>query len=167
MGRSGRRCRPDWITTALLLARAGCSVLVLEAHRVGSGTTGGSTAKLSLLQGTTLSRIARRHKAETVAQYVAANNEAFSWVDRYADEHGVARQERSAYTYATSESGQRAAERELRVAESAGLPVCPGPEPPSFPSTPGVQYACPVNRNSIPSSCCSPSLAMSRPTTEP
>ena len=44
---------------------------------------------------------------------------------------------------------------------------CPGPEPPSFPSTPGVQYACPVNRNSIPSSCCSPSLAMSRPTTEP
>jgi glycine/D-amino acid oxidase-like deaminating enzyme/nitrite reductase/ring-hydroxylating ferredoxin subunit len=111
------------LSAALLLARAGCSVLVIEARAVGAGTTGASTAKLSLLQGTTLSRISRRQRHETVARYVAANQEALAWVNRYADEHGVARQERSAFTYATSEAGLRAAEHELRVAESAGLSV--------------------------------------------
>ena len=111
------------LTTALLLARAGSSVLVLEGRQVGAGTTGGSTAKLTLLQGTTLSRISRRQSSETVARYVAANQEALAWVSRYTDEHGVARQERPAYTYATSASGQRKAERELRVAANAGLPV--------------------------------------------
>ena len=44
------------ITTAGLLARAGLSVLVVEAEHLGAGTTGGSTAKVSLLQGTQLSR---------------------------------------------------------------------------------------------------------------
>ncbi|GAB6858535.1 FAD-dependent oxidoreductase [Microbacterium xylanilyticum] len=39
------------LVTALLLARAGMSVTVLEAHHVGALTTGRSTAKLSLLQG--------------------------------------------------------------------------------------------------------------------
>ena len=111
------------LSVALLLARAGCSVLVLEARAIGAGTTGGSTAKLSLLQGTTLSRISRRQRNETVARYVAANQEALAWVNRYADEHGVARQERPAFTYATSGAGLRSAGRELRAAESVGLPV--------------------------------------------
>jgi glycine/D-amino acid oxidase-like deaminating enzyme/nitrite reductase/ring-hydroxylating ferredoxin subunit len=111
------------LCAALLLARAGCSVLVLEARRIGAGTTGGSTAKLSLLQGTTLSRISRRQDAATVAQYIAGNQEALAWVNRYADEHGVARQARPAFTYATTDSGQHMAERELLVAESHGLPV--------------------------------------------
>ena len=48
---------------------------------------------------------------------------ALSWVNRYADDHGVARQERAAFTYATTESGQQSAERELLVAESHGLPL--------------------------------------------
>ena len=46
------------LTTALLLGRAGRSVLVLEAGQVGHGTTGRSTAKVSCLQGTRLSTIA-------------------------------------------------------------------------------------------------------------
>ena len=47
------------LTTAGLLARAGKSVVVIEARHVGAGTTGGSTAKgPSLLQGTHYSRIA-------------------------------------------------------------------------------------------------------------
>jgi choline dehydrogenase-like flavoprotein len=45
------------VTTALLLARAGCTVALLEARELGSGTTGSSTAKVSLLQGTTISAV--------------------------------------------------------------------------------------------------------------
>ncbi|NGZ99742.1 FAD-dependent oxidoreductase [Nocardioides sp. W3-2-3] len=40
------------LLTGLLLARGGRSVAVLEARRVGDGTTGHTTGKVSLLQGT-------------------------------------------------------------------------------------------------------------------
>ncbi len=111
------------LTTAVLLGRAGKAVTVLEARRIGDGTTGGSTAKISLLQGTQLSRIARRHPKETVASYVEANTEGQAWLARFCDDHGVATQRRPAFTYATTASGRRAAERELRVARAAGLEV--------------------------------------------
>ena len=42
------------LVTAVLLARAGKNVLVLEALSAGAGTTGNTTAKISLLQGTKL-----------------------------------------------------------------------------------------------------------------
>ncbi len=111
------------VTTSLLLGRAGKSVLLLEARHLGAGTTGGSTAKVSLLQGTQLSRISRRHSLEVVGQYVAANKEAQSWLARFCDDHEVHTQVRPAYTYATTRRGAALAEREHNVAASAGLPV--------------------------------------------
>ena len=111
------------LTAAVLLGRAGRAVTLLEARRIGDGTTGGSTAKVSLLQGTQLSRIARRHPAETVRTYVEANDEGQAWLARFCDDHGVATQNRPAYTYATTSSGRRAARRETEVARAAGLEV--------------------------------------------
>jgi glycine/D-amino acid oxidase-like deaminating enzyme/nitrite reductase/ring-hydroxylating ferredoxin subunit len=111
------------ITTALLLARAGRSVLVLEARELGAGTTGGSTAKVSLLQGTTLSTLRRRTSAGVVRAYVEGNREAQAWVERYAEEHGVALQRRTAYTYATSAAGASSAREELEAVKAAGLPA--------------------------------------------
>jgi len=90
---------------------------------VGSGTTGGSTAKVSLLQGTQLSRLAGRQSVSVVREYVAANTEALAWVDRYCADHGVGLQKRPAYTHATTASGESSARRELAVAQEAGLPV--------------------------------------------
>ena len=111
------------LTTALLLGRAGRSVALLEADHVGFGTTGRSTAKLSLLQGTQLSRIARRHPSDVVRQYVQANAEGLAWVERFCETHDVPVQHRSAYTFATSSKGASAARRECAVARGAGLPV--------------------------------------------
>ncbi|WP_341924514.1 FAD-dependent oxidoreductase [Nocardioides psychrotolerans] len=111
------------LTTALLLARAGKSVLVLEAGRVGHGTTGRSTAKVSVLQGTRFSEIARKHPLATLRRYVSANEAAQSWVRDFCQEHGVDAQERSAVTYANGASGQRAVRRELELGLEAGLPV--------------------------------------------
>jgi glycine/D-amino acid oxidase-like deaminating enzyme len=111
------------LTAAVLLGRAGKAVTLLEARRIGDGTTGGSTAKVSLLQGTQLSRIARRHPAETVRTYVEANAEGQAWLARFCDDHGVANQYRPAYTYATTPAGRRSALRETDVAREAGLAV--------------------------------------------
>ena len=111
------------LTTALLLARAGRSVTILEAEYVGHGTTGRSTAKVSLLQGTQLSQVAKRHSAGVVGDYVEANAEGQAWIARFCADHGVAVQHRPAYTYAHSERGRRAVRRELTVARRAGLDV--------------------------------------------
>jgi glycine/D-amino acid oxidase-like deaminating enzyme len=61
------------LITAVLLARAGKDVLVLEATYAGAGATGNTTAKISLLQGTKLSKIVGKHGAQTAQQYVQGN----------------------------------------------------------------------------------------------
>ena len=45
------------LVTGLLFARAGMRVAILEARTVGAVTTGNTTAKLSLLQGSQLSKV--------------------------------------------------------------------------------------------------------------
>jgi glycine/D-amino acid oxidase-like deaminating enzyme len=111
------------LTASVLLSRAGRAVTLLEARRIGDGTTGGSTAKVSLLQGTQLSRIRRLHPASTVRAYVEANAEGQAWLARFCADRGVAFQRRPAYTYATTATGERAARREVDVAREAGLAV--------------------------------------------
>ncbi len=109
------------LTTAALLSRAGKAVLVVEARHVGSGTTGGSSAKVSLLQGTQYSRISRRHPTSVLRQYADANNEAMEWLTQFCAHHGVPLQHRPAYTYATSASGVRSIRSELEALRRAGL----------------------------------------------
>lgn len=111
------------VTTTLLLARGGVRVLLLEARSLGGGTTGRSTAKLSLLQGTRLSTISRRHGTETVAAYVAGHREGQAWVRRFAAEHDVPVESRPAYTFAATERGTSSVRAELEAAQQAGLPL--------------------------------------------
>lgn len=118
------------LTTALLLGRAGQRVLVLEGGRLGQGTTGRSTAKLSLLQGTMLSRIARLHSTEVVKAYVEGHRTGQAWVAELCETHGVATQSRPAYTYANGEAGRDAVEAELVAARAAGLDVSLVEDPP-------------------------------------
>ncbi len=111
------------LCTALLLARAGKSVLVLEARQVGAGTTGNTTGKLSLLQGTKLSRVSAKHGERLVGDYVTGNTEGRDWLIRYCAEHGVPVQREDAYTYAQSPSGIEDARAEFDACRAAGLPV--------------------------------------------
>ncbi|MGJ9374233.1 FAD-dependent oxidoreductase [Nesterenkonia sp. CF4.4] len=111
------------LTTAVLLARAGHKVAVLEARAVGVVATGNTTAKLSLLQGTTLSSVRKHHSDEVLQAYVDGNHEGASWLLRYMDEHKVPYQQRTAYTYATTESGLSSVQQEFEACQTAGLPV--------------------------------------------
>lgn len=63
------------LVTAVLLARAGKGVIVLEALSAGAGATGNTTAKVSLLQGTKLSKIIAKHGRKRARQYVEGNRE--------------------------------------------------------------------------------------------
>lgn len=111
------------LMTAVLLARAGKDVLVLEARTVGACATGNTTAKISLLQGTHLSKIVAKHGKDAARQYVAGNREGMEWVLHHCDTQGIAVQREDAYTYAQSANGVPSARAELAACKAAGLPV--------------------------------------------
>jgi glycine/D-amino acid oxidase-like deaminating enzyme len=109
------------LITAVLLARAGKDVLVLEASSAGAGATGNTTAKISLLQGTKMSKIIGKHGPTTAKQYVAGNREGQDWLVQHCEAHGIAVQREDAYTYAQSEKGVSSARQELEACKAAGL----------------------------------------------
>lgn len=109
------------LITAVLLARAGRRVAVLEARHVGAVTTGHTTGKLSLLQGTQLSRIVQSHSEKVAAAYVEGNRAGQDWVLQYCAERGVPVERRDAWTYAGSTSGRKAVRHEYELGRRLGL----------------------------------------------
>ncbi|MFJ6279522.1 FAD-dependent oxidoreductase [Arthrobacter subterraneus] len=109
------------LTTATLLARSGQRVAVLEARTVGAVTTGNSTAKVSLLQGTQLSSIIDHHGAALARHYVTGNREGQSWLLRFCDEHGVSYDTRDAVNYAITDDGARLLSAERDACANSGL----------------------------------------------
>lgn len=109
------------LVAALLLARSGQTVLVVEARSPGAVTTGNTTAKVSLLQGTVLQALRRQYPEKVVAAYVEMNREGQAWLLRYLANRGVPFQHRDAYSYATSPQGTEVLRRELAAARATGL----------------------------------------------
>jgi glycine/D-amino acid oxidase-like deaminating enzyme/nitrite reductase/ring-hydroxylating ferredoxin subunit len=111
------------LVTALLLARAGRQVAVLEARSVGALNTGHSTAKVTLLQGTRLSTIVSNHTEHVAGAYLDGNREGQEWLRAYCQEHSIEVQRRDAYTYAGTPSGASAVRREYDIGRRLNLPV--------------------------------------------
>ena len=109
------------LTTAVLLARAGKRVTVVEAFRAGARATGNTTGKVSLLQGTKLSRIAAKHGRDVLRDYVIGNTEGRDWLLRYCEDHGLDVQREDDYAYAQGADGVNAARSVLSAAREAGL----------------------------------------------
>lgn len=111
------------LSTAVLLARAGRRVCVLEARYVGAGTTAHSSAKVTLLQGTRLSDLLTHHDADVVRSYLDANRAGFDWLVRFCDEHDVRIDRRPATTFAANPGQVSQARAEFVAARELGLPV--------------------------------------------
>lgn len=111
------------LITAVLLARAGRTVVVLEAYRVGAGASGNTTAKISLLQGSKMSKIVGKHGPTVGRMYVEGNREGQDWLVAHCERHGLSVQREDAFTYAQSEKGVSQARRELEACQAVGLPV--------------------------------------------
>ncbi|MDX6277489.1 MAG: hypothetical protein QOJ72_1617 [Nocardioidaceae bacterium] len=109
------------LTTALLLARAGRRVAVLEAGVVGSLASGNTTAKVSLLQGTKISRMLGYQSEHVTRAYIDGNREGQQWMLTFCADHGVPVQHRDAVTYASSPEQRSALEDELRATHAVGL----------------------------------------------
>ena len=111
------------LVTALLLARQGRSVAVLEGREVGAVASGNTTGKLSLLQGTKLQKVRALNTPAVFRAYVDSQRAAFEWMRAYLTEAGVPYQRLPAVTYAETPAEVDAVRREYAAARSAGLPV--------------------------------------------
>ena len=112
----------------LLLARAGQHVAVVEARTIGAVTTGNTTGKVSVLQGTRLAEIGRRHAVHILRSYVEGNLEGQQWLLRYCHDREIPVGTASDFTFAQTESGTDAVRAQYTAARSAGLPVRLVPE---------------------------------------
>jgi glycine/D-amino acid oxidase-like deaminating enzyme len=111
------------LVTAVLLARAGRRVAVVEARHVGAVATGNTTAKVSMLQGTKYSGLQRYQSRQVAGAYVDANLEGQRWLLRFCEDHGVPVQYRAAFTYAAEKNEVATVRKEHDAAASLGLDV--------------------------------------------
>src|SRR5688572_18088043 len=77
------------LVAASLLARGGRKVAVLEALKVGGGTTGHSTGNLYVGVDHTLSALHSKYGVETLREVLAARNYAAQWIARSVGEYGL------------------------------------------------------------------------------
>lgn len=111
------------LVTALMLARAGRHVIVLEARHPGAGATGRTTGKVSVLQGTKLSRLAEDQSVDVAGEYLRANLAGQDWIRQFCASAGVTYSERPAVTCAGDAQATAAVRREFQICRSLGLPV--------------------------------------------
>jgi glycine/D-amino acid oxidase-like deaminating enzyme len=111
------------LVTALLFARSGKRVAVLEARILGDGTTGRTTAKVSRLQGTQSDHVRSRNMAAVARAYAESQAAAFDWLLGFCEEAGIPVERRDAYSYATTRDGRARVEAEYRAARAVGIPV--------------------------------------------
>ena len=113
------------ITRALQLRREGRDVVLIDKHRVGTGVTGYTTAKISSLHQLVYGQLRVRGLGEETARaYAAANEAGLERIARLVDELGIDCdfRRRPNYTYepATPEETEQVQE-EAESAAAAGL----------------------------------------------
>ena len=112
-------------TLALLLANEGCSVALIEADRVGTGTTGNSTAKMTVHQGTGLQRLVEAIGTEQARLVLDGDRAALDLVRHWTGALDIATAARSVcgWAYASSAVGKDRLDRECALAAELDLPL--------------------------------------------
>lgn len=105
------------LTAALALKRAGQTVAVLEAARVGTGVTGNTTGKVTSLHRLAYTDLAARHGDSAAATYGQANEAAIEHIAAVVAAEGIDCGFRRVANYTYAESVEALA----RVREEAAL----------------------------------------------
>ncbi len=113
------------LTTAFLLKKAGVNVAVIEAHQVGSGATGNTTAKITSLHQLIYARLASAFGEETAHIFGASNQAAILRIESLTRELSIDCHfhRLPAYTYTEQPERVPEIEAEVEAAQKAGLPA--------------------------------------------
>ncbi len=113
------------LTAAVLLARAGRKVAVVEAKRIGRGVTGGSTAKVTTQHGLIYAELARSFGEDGARAYAEANRAGFDWIAAQVRDRAIDCDwaHKAAYVWSEDESDLQALKQEVEIARRLGLPA--------------------------------------------
>ncbi len=111
------------LLTAHFLQRAGVETVVLEANRILSGATEGTTAKITAQHGVIYDHLIKKKGLARARQYAQAQLRAIGWYQQLVDELSIdcSFEMKPAHLYSVARSEQL--EDECRAAEKLGLPV--------------------------------------------
>lgn len=111
------------ILTADALQRAGADVTVVEANRIGSGQTGGTTAKLTAQHGLKYHALIRSHGADAAAQYARVNLEAVDRLRRTVRDRRIDCDFTDCTTFLCTAGDPEPLKAEYRACRRAGMDV--------------------------------------------
>ena len=77
------------VTTAYLLAKQGINSVIIDADKVGYGTTGRNTGKVTTQHGTIFSKINNKYGLDTAKLYYEGNQEALDLVKNIIEENNI------------------------------------------------------------------------------
>jgi glycine/D-amino acid oxidase-like deaminating enzyme/nitrite reductase/ring-hydroxylating ferredoxin subunit len=111
------------VAVAHLLKREGKSVALLEMRRIGLGTTGNTTAKLTVGHSLVYAKLSASHGPDAARLYAESNREAISQLGTLAAELGIDCDWEPASNYVYTESSGRLdkLEDELEAMRRAGI----------------------------------------------
>ncbi|GGE33201.1 oxidoreductase [Pullulanibacillus camelliae] len=111
------------LTAAYLLVKEGLKVAVLEAGKLLNGTTGHTTAKVTVQHGLIYDEFIQNIGKSRTRLYYEANAEALSFIRKTIEEHSIDCDfsEQDAYIYATTEHYARKLEKEAKAYAKLGI----------------------------------------------
>lgn len=113
------------LTAAHMLQSEGFGVVVLEAERIASGTTGGTTGKVTSQHGVKYHKLIETHGVDAARVYAEVNEEAIETVGSLVERTGAdcSFTKAPALVFAQTPGELRTLHRELEAAGSLGLPA--------------------------------------------
>ncbi len=111
------------ITLAYLLKKEGIKVAVIDADRIGQGTTGHTTAKITSQHSLIYDRILTKFGTEKALQYASANETAIRTISELIEENAIQCDFSSqpAYVYTLMDEYVKKIEDEVKAANTAGI----------------------------------------------
>lgn len=112
------------ITTAYLLSKAGVKVLLVDAGRIGNGTTGHTTAKITAQHDVIYDELIQHFGTEQAAAYYQACMDAKQFIKNTIQELQIDcdYQAEDAYLYTTDSANMAKLEKEARAYEKLRIP---------------------------------------------
>jgi glycine/D-amino acid oxidase-like deaminating enzyme/nitrite reductase/ring-hydroxylating ferredoxin subunit len=111
------------LTAAIELRKAGCSVILLEARRIGRQVTGRSTAKITTQHGLIYHYLSERFGGGKAQAYADANRTGMQRILQWITEFGIPcdLETKSAYAYTSRPERRGELEKEAEIAREVGF----------------------------------------------
>ena len=111
------------LTTAYLLKDLGLSIGIIEATESGYGTTGYTTAKITVQHDLFYDNLINNFSFEEARQYLKANEEGIKLIKKIIGENNIQcdYREQKAYVYASSMDEVESLKKELKAYERLGI----------------------------------------------